>query len=350
MACDLDRISRKLFAQRGTLHDLVVLYQFVRQLPRLIHTLRTRADECDAVGARFTEPLAEVNERFDRFVALVEQSIDLEAVSRGEYAVQPRFEAALVELHAVREEKRALIVEHHSRLRRKLRLDEKARRLPNVTATFLMWQVLRSSTRDTVLVWQVLKLETDPRFGYVLRVTRKDEKEIRNLDGINRLQTKKDGVIFRDAPMEELVADYSALSSKYDKASKALVVKVVETAATFCPVIQQAHALVAELDVLLCFAQVLRVVVVVVVVVTGGAAVVVARRAPPLRTGLNERAKAVRAPDARRARRRAPAHRAQGLPPSVRRGDGRHELHQERRAPRARQQLAPDRHGSEYGR
>ena len=36
MACDLDRISRKLFAQRGTLHDLVVLYQFVRQLPRLI--------------------------------------------------------------------------------------------------------------------------------------------------------------------------------------------------------------------------------------------------------------------------------------------------------------------------
>ena len=141
MACDLDRISRKLFAQRGTLQDLVVLYQFVRQLPRLIYTLRTRADECDAVSARFTEPLAEVNDRFERFVALVEQSIDLEAVSRGEYVVQPRFEAALVELHAVREEKRALIVEHHSRLRRKLRLDEKARHLPNAAATFLMWQV-----------------------------------------------------------------------------------------------------------------------------------------------------------------------------------------------------------------
>ena len=36
-----------------------------------------------------------------------------------------------------------------------------------------------------------LKLELSPQHGYVLRVSRKEEKALRSMSGLNTLQTKK---------------------------------------------------------------------------------------------------------------------------------------------------------------
>ena len=70
------------------------------------------------------------------------------------------------------------------------------------------------------------------------------------------LGTKKDGVIFRDKALERVAEEYYTLCADYAEAQKAIVEKVVRIAATFTPVISDAQELIAELDVLLCFAAV----------------------------------------------------------------------------------------------
>ena len=90
-------------------------------------------------------------------------------------------------------------------------------------------------------------------------MTRQVEKQIRDLSAYRKmasLGTKKDGVIFRDKALERVAEEYYTLCADYAEAQKAIVEKVVRIAATFTPVISDAQELIAELDVLLCFAAV----------------------------------------------------------------------------------------------
>ena len=162
-----------------------------------------------------------------------------------------------------------------------------------------------------------MHLERDARFGHCLRVTRKEEAQLRQCAAVKNgslkldmLQTRKDGVIFRDSTLASLSEEYSTVNrcvhpprscwlccpaprarvrvpssppppppaaalqspppsfhpptplsptpprSAFDHEQKALVGKVVDTAATFTCVLTECHALLAELDVLLAFAHV----------------------------------------------------------------------------------------------
>jgi len=59
-----------------------------------------------------------------------------------------------------------------------------------------------------------VKLDSGAPHGYHFRVSRKDEKAIRDAD-VNILATKKDGVCFRDKTLEKLAVRYKDLASKY---------------------------------------------------------------------------------------------------------------------------------------
>ena len=94
----------------------------------------------------------------------------------------------------------------------------------------------------------------------MLRVTRKDEKVVREnkraCKEVSFLQTKKEGVLFRDPKLTGLAEEYMAVQREYEAAQAEIAKQVVEMATTYTPVVQDCVTLLAELDVLLCFAHV----------------------------------------------------------------------------------------------
>ena len=204
------------------------------KLPKLLQMLNSHAPESDDEAAlvkrKFAAPLRRVHGDFEQYLRLVESAVDLDAARRLEYIVLPSVEASLGSLAEQKEDCRARIDELYEETRRALRLDEKT-----------------------------LKLEGDKAGRLAYRVTRQVEKQIRDLSAYRKmasLGTKKDGVIFRDKALERVAEEYYTLCADYAEAQKAIVEKVVRIAATFTPVISDAQELIAELDVLLCFAAV----------------------------------------------------------------------------------------------
>ena len=204
------------------------------KLPKLLQMLNSHDpasdDEAALVKRKFAAPLRRVHGDFEQYLRLVESAVDLDAARRLEYIVLPSVEASLGSLAEQKEDCRARIDELYEETRRALRLDEKT-----------------------------LKLEGDKAGRLAYRVTRQVEKQIRELSAYRKmasLGTKKDGVIFRDKALERVAEEYYTLCADYAEAQKAIVEKVVRIAATFTPVISDAQELIAELDVLLCFAAV----------------------------------------------------------------------------------------------
>ena len=117
----------------------------------------------------------------------------------GRYVLLPHFSAELLEADGAKEAVRLQIEEHYDECRRTLKLDEKA-----------------------------LKLEQAAGFGYVLRVSRANEAQIRGnkkLVGFSALSTKKEGVLFRDRTLSSLADEYSELCAAYDSAQRDIVSK-----------------------------------------------------------------------------------------------------------------------------
>ena len=240
LGADLDKLGRRFAAKKATLKDVVHLYYFVLNLPRLLEALRAHADqamdedEADLVADKFTKPLEGVYTNFTNLVRLVQASVDLEAAQRHEFLLQPHFSPELAELTEQREEVREEIGAAHKKLAKQLGMDTER-----------------------------VHLELDAQRGFCCRVTRKDEADVRKAPNvkagklkIDTLQTRKDGVLFRDSTLASHAEEYSQLTRKFTEVQKALAVQVVETAATFGPVSADCHALLAELDVLLAFAHV----------------------------------------------------------------------------------------------
>ena len=242
MGSDLDRLARKLASRKASLQDVVALYYFVQKLPRLLQALRNH-DVDDGDGAstdehrqlvreRFAAPLQEAHANFEQLLNLVETAIDLDAARRHEYTLNASLDPSLGELGTRKLETYEAIEQHYEEMQSVLGLDETK-----------------------------LKLEHSPQYGYVYRVTRKDEKIVRDGDkkvvkSLDFLQTKTSGVLFRDPKLADLADEYRGVQAKYEKAQAGVAKQVLEMAATYHPVVQDCVTLLAELDVLLCFAHV----------------------------------------------------------------------------------------------
>ena len=239
LGADLDKLGRKFAAKKAGLKEVVHLYYFVLNLPRLLQALRHHADqassaeEASLVADKFTSPLEEVYSNFTNLVRLVQASVDLAAAQRHEFLLQAHFSPDLADLQEQKDDVVAQVEAHH--------------------------QALCAQLGKGIEV----HLELDSKFGYCSRVTRKAEADLRSAPCVKSgklkvdiLQTRKDGVLFRDSKMASFAEEYSSLNAKWNREQRALAEKVVETAATFGPVSADCHSLLAELDVLLAFAHV----------------------------------------------------------------------------------------------
>eukprot|EP00775_Hariotina_reticulata_P005551 gene5551-5787_t len=231
---DIERLNRRLEAQRCSLADLCQLYRASSVLPRLEEALRCyEGPAAELLVSRYAAPLAQHHddEHLTKFELLLEASIDLEAVPQ-EYLISAQYDARLQALREERESVEAEITDLAAAAAKDLGL------VLDKTIKLEWHKVANSRTR-------------------CLRITQKEEKVVRSKLSARYLllETRKDGTKFTNRALKEAAERQQDISARYEQLQKDLVAQVVAVAATFSEVWTAVAALVSEVDVLAGFAE-----------------------------------------------------------------------------------------------
>ncbi|KAL4566420.1 hypothetical protein LXL04_030535 [Taraxacum kok-saghyz] len=229
---DIERLLRNIQKRRASLFHVVKLYQSSIRVPYIKSAM-------EGYNGQFTSL---INERYinhlnywtnddhlTKFIGLVEVSVDLEQLENGEYMISPGYDP---QLSALKDQQESIEQQIHN--------------LHIKTAEDLDLQVDKA-----------LKMDKGTQYGHVFRITKKEEPKIRKklTTQFIVLETRKDGVKFTNTKLKKLGDQYQKVLEEYKSCQKELVAKVVETSATFSEVFEGLGNLLAELDVLLSFAD-----------------------------------------------------------------------------------------------
>lgn len=221
---DLLRLARRLHRQRTSLQELYKLYQCLQVLPKLRESLQSQKSAL--LDALFAAPLQELEADFSKFLQMVESTLDFEAVQQGDFLVKPEFDEELGNLH---EELESVKTECES--------------------------FLRQAAKDLSLeAGKTIKLESSKELGYYFRVTRKEEPALRFRKGYTTIDTKQNGVRFRNASLASANSRFLEARAAYDRAQEGIAKSIVEIAAGYWEPLQQLSEVVSHLDVLVGFA------------------------------------------------------------------------------------------------
>lgn len=164
------------------------------------------------IKERYLEPMELLtdDDHLNKFIALVEASVDLNQLENGEYMISPSYDSALCELKNEQES-----------------LEHQIHNLHEQTADDL-----------DLPIDKALKLDKGTQFGHVFRITKKEEPKIRKKLSTQFivLETRKDGVKFTNTKLKKLGDQYQKIVEEYKNCQKELVARVVQTAATFSEV------------------------------------------------------------------------------------------------------------------
>ncbi|XP_010265279.1 PREDICTED: DNA mismatch repair protein MSH2 [Nelumbo nucifera] len=229
---DIERLMHTLEKRRANLQHVVKLYQSGIRLPYIKSALeRYDGQFSTLIKERYLDPLDywTDDEHLNKFIGLVEASVDLEQLENGEYMISSSYDP---KLSALKDERETVEKQIHN--------------LHKLTANDL----------DLPLD-KALKLEKTTQFGHVFRITKKEEPKIRKKFSTHFivLETRKDGVKFTNTKLKKLGDQYQKLFEEYTSCQKELVSRVVQTAVTFSEVFETLAGILSELDVLLSFAE-----------------------------------------------------------------------------------------------
>lgn len=230
--CDIERMMRNIEKRRANLSHIVKLYQSSIRLPYIKSAMeRYDGQFASLVKERYMERLDYLtnDDHLNKFIGLVEVSVDLDQLENGEYMISPGYDSQLSSLKNEQES-----------------LEEQIHNLHKQTANDLDLAIDKS-----------LKLDKGTQFGHVFRITKKEEPKVRKKLNAHFivLETRKDGVKFTNTKLKKLGDQYQKILEDYRSCQKELVARVVATAATFSEVFEGLASLLSELDVLLSFAD-----------------------------------------------------------------------------------------------
>lgn len=237
---DVDRLCKKLLVGKATLQDTVSLYEDCAGLEAVVGLLEAfagacgRAERAALLRGAYGAPLARHSAKLRKYAALVEHLVDLDRARREHvYEINTAWGDELRAVDAAR-----------------ARARERMERLALQAAQDLGVKAVR--------------LTETAQWGWVLRITKSDEKKLREHGGRYTALDRRGagasggaaGVRFTCRDLEALSAEHRRLSDAFARQSARIVAKVLEVARSYVPVFEAASDALADLDALLSLADV----------------------------------------------------------------------------------------------
>ncbi|XP_071801096.1 DNA mismatch repair protein Msh2-like [Asterias amurensis] len=223
---DLQRLAKRIQRKKATLEDCYRIFQVVEFMPVLLETLERPG--IDLLKEVFSNPIMELLLDFAKYQQMVETTIDLDQVKNHEFLIKPDFDEELTNLR------------------------EKMDGLENNIQA-----QLGKAARDLGLeANKTIKLESNNQLGYFFRVTRKEEKVLRNNKKYATIDTNKNGVRFTQSTMRSLNEEHMSAKEEYNEMQKAIVAEIIGIAAGYVDRMMLLSDIIAQLDVLVSFAHV----------------------------------------------------------------------------------------------
>ncbi|BFZ23354.1 hypothetical protein BsWGS_26393 [Bradybaena similaris] len=226
---DFHRLAQKFQRKKAGLQDCYKVYQALDKMPHLLETLEKHEGQHRALLMElFSNPIKELLVDFSKFQEMVETTIDLAQVQNHEFVIRADFDDNLTELRQQIDELEENIKAQLNQVARDLGLE------PNKT----------------------LKLESSSQLGYYFRVTRKEEKALRNNKKYHTIDTNKNGVRFHNSAVRQYNDEYQRAKEEYCEQQKSVVAEVISIAAGYIEPLCLLNEILAQLDVLVSFSVV----------------------------------------------------------------------------------------------
>jgi len=217
---DFQRIATKFQNKKATLQEMYKVYVAVNKLRSLKEQLENFGEDATLIQEYFIKDINESLKDFEKYMQLIESTIDHDEVQEGNFVVKASFDEQLgelgQELDAVKEKVDAAL----QSLRRELNLDKQ------------------------------LMLERSSKMGYYFRLTMKEEKAVRNDRSLNILESNKSGVKFRNKKLELLNDTYVELFEHYEQQQQAIVSEMLSIASGYSDIMNHLGMLISKLDVI----------------------------------------------------------------------------------------------------
>ncbi|XP_013138068.1 PREDICTED: DNA mismatch repair protein Msh2-like [Papilio polytes] len=196
-----------------------------RSLYGLLDRCRTQHEDA-TVHAALAEPIAELHQDLEKFQQMIESTVDMEEVDRGEYLVKASFDE---QLQSLRSELDGLQAAAEKQLR---------------------------AAADTLALdpGKTIKLENNPQNGFYFRITNKEEHAIRGSKKFSIIDAVKGGVRFTSAALQALSQDYLDTKQTYEKEQDKVVAEIVNIATGYSECLFNLSHMVSRVDVLVSFA------------------------------------------------------------------------------------------------
>ncbi|KRZ06058.1 DNA mismatch repair protein Msh2, partial [Trichinella zimbabwensis] len=222
---DLHRLCRKFVIKRAGLAEVYKVYSAVNcasDMLKVLDKLNT-----SVIKDNFTEPLLMTLDDFQKFMEMVSMTLDLDYIARtGEYRVKPEFSQFLQDLNNCMQN-----------------IDQKMTSYLAKAMKIYGFEHGKS-----------LKLEYSAQWGHVFRVSRKDEKIIRNQKAVELLDMQKGSVRFTDETLKRMNSEMMKAKDSYEEFQKRVVDELVATVATYMDPMKSLAQVVGHLDVMVSFA------------------------------------------------------------------------------------------------
>lgn len=211
--------------KRAALQDIYRLYQVVVRSMK-VQTILEELENV-TVETNLCAPLKELKEEFIKFKTMVEQILDMDAISKNEYLIKSDFDDNLQEIQT------------------EMKGYEKD-----------MNNLLKRVTDDLDFDTGTVKLDYTNQEGHFFKMTRKNESVLRKNKNFKIIDTTKSGVKFTNNRLSDLNEKYQVAQSSYQTKQQEIVDEIIQVAQGYVDSFSTLNNVIAELDCFISFAVV----------------------------------------------------------------------------------------------